>query len=512
MADNNTYDTIIIGAGIGGLTTGCLLAKNGHKIMILEKHLQVGGFVTTYKRKKYPMDVVHVISGLQKGAAIDRVFSYINLYDKLRFNEVEKVFIYRFPDCSVDCYTDIGRYKEELKKIFPDQKNSIDKIFAEMTVVWEQIQNSYYGPSISQLSLYPLRFPKLVKYQHRSFESFLNQFTEDYKLKKIISAGWGYNGLNMSRISAIYMIGMLMSYHIGGAWYPRGGYQNLSNTLADIVKEHGGEIKTKTEVGRIIIEGHKAIGVRTVSGDEYYARNIVSNADTKKTFLELMDESSVPRKLRKKVANYKQSVSGFVVHVVVDMKIPKELSCGCIMYFPSYDTDEHQFGLWEQGKMELDSNSMGLGISVSTLKDENLVLDGKHILDLIYMPAPYDYFKKQNKEKYAKLKDDISDRMIEAAEHVVPGLANHILVKDISTPLTYGRYTGATEGGWYDIDCSPKQANLGRIRNKTPINGLYLTGAKTFPGSGMFGATQAGLFTADSILNGKLTRGKYLLI
>jgi len=112
MANNNTYDTIIIGAGIGGLTAGCLLAKSGHKILTLEKHFQVGGFVTTYKRKKYPMDVVHVIGGLQKGAAIDRLFSYINLYDKLKFNEVEKVFIYRFPDCSVDCYTDVWRYKD----------------------------------------------------------------------------------------------------------------------------------------------------------------------------------------------------------------------------------------------------------------------------------------------------------------------------------------------------------------------------------------------------------------
>ena len=99
-----------------------------------------------------------------------------------------------------------------------------------------------------------------------------------------------------------------------------------------------------------------------------------------------------------------------------------------------------------------------------------------------------------------KLKEDISERMIKAAENLIPDLGKHVLVKDVSTPLTYERYTGATEGGWYDIDCSPEQAILGRVRNKTPVDGLYLTGAKTFPGSGMFGAIQAGLFTADSIL------------
>ena len=161
--------------------------------------------------------------------------------------------------------------------------------------------------------------------------------------------------------------------------------------------------------------------------------------------------------------------------------------------------------------MELDANTMGLGMAVSTLKDKEMVPDGKHVLDLIYMPAPYEYFKKDTKKEYIKLKEDISKRMIEAAENLIPDLGKHIIVKDVSTPLTYERYTGATEGGWYDIDCSPKQAIMGRIRNKTPIRGLYLTGAKTFPGSGMFGSIQAGLFTADSILRGRLTRGKGIL-
>ena len=126
--------------------------------------------------------------------------------------------------------------------------------------------------------------------------------------------------------------------------------------------------------------------------------------------------------------------------------------------------------------------------------------------------APFAYFKRASKDEYLRLKEEISRKMVKAAEKVIPELADHIVVRDISTPLTYERYTGATEGGWYDIDCSPRQANLGRIRNKTPINGLYLTGAKTYPGSGMFGSIQAGLFTADSILNGRLTRGRNLLV
>ena len=79
MVDKNTYDTIIIGAGVGGLTTGNFLAKNGQKVLILERHFQVGGYVTTYKRKEYPMDVPHVIGGLNNDAPLDRIFKYLIL-------------------------------------------------------------------------------------------------------------------------------------------------------------------------------------------------------------------------------------------------------------------------------------------------------------------------------------------------------------------------------------------------------------------------------------------------
>ncbi|MBA7553419.1 4,4'-diaponeurosporene oxygenase [subsurface metagenome] len=326
-----------------------------------------------------------------------------------------------------------------------------------------------------------------------------------------MSAGWGYNGLNMSRISALYMVSMLMSYHTGGAWYPKDGYQNLSNAFAANFKEKGGIIKTGTEVEKIIFKDKRAIGVKTKKREEFLAENIVSDSDTKNTFLNLIEKDFVPNKLYQKIKDYKQSVSGVVVHLVVDMEIPEDLCCGCIMYFPNFEADEHQFNLLEKGEMELNPNDMGLGMAVSTLKDKEMVSDGKHVLDLIYMPAPYEYFRREKKEDYVKLKEEISQKMIKAAENIIPNLSKHIFVKDVSTPLTYERYTGTTKGGWYDIDCSPEQALLRRIRNKTPMDGLYLTGAKTFFGSGMFGAINAGLFTADTILKGRLTKGRILL-
>ena len=130
------------------------------------------------------------------------------------------------------------------------------------------------------------------------------------------------------------------------------------------------------------------------------------------------------------------------------------------------------------------------------------------------MPAPYNYrnnWMKDNRENYEEFKRKVADNLILAAEKLIPGLSRHIVVKDISTPVTYERYTSATEGGWYDGACTPEQALLKRMPAITPIKNLFLTGSKSFPGPGMFGAIQSGLFTADSILNKQLSKGKYLL-
>jgi len=509
MSTHNQYDTIIIGAGIGGLTAGNFLAKSGHKVLILEKHFKIGGYVSSYRHKGYLFDVPHVIGGLKEGAPLDRIFRYLNLYGKVQFNSIEKIFLYKLAGYSISCYVDIEKFKNELKKNFPKETKNINRITEEMALIWKEIISTYYDPSWFRMLFFPAIFPRLVKYQNWTFERFLSQFTNDYKLKKVMGAGWGYLGLNITRVSALYMVGMLMSYHTGGAWYPKGGFQSLSDAFAVNFNRYGGIIKTGVEVDKIIFQNKKAVGVRTKKREEFFADQIISNADTKKTFLNLCEKKDLPKKLSRRVKDYVQSVSGVVVHLVVDMYLSEELSCGGIMYFPNFDTDEHQFSLYDQGKM--DQKSFGFGMSIATLKDSDLVPSGKHVLDLVYMPAPYEYFKKTTRDEYAILKEHISEKMIQVAQNVIPDLGKHILFKEISTPLTYERYTGATEGGWYDIDCSPKQALLGRIRNKTPMKGLYLTGAKTFPGEGMFGAMHAGLFTADSILRGQLTRGGCLL-
>jgi all-trans-retinol 13,14-reductase len=507
-------DVIIVGSGIGGLTCGALLAKNGLNATIIEQHFKPGGYVTSYRREGFLFDVVHVIGGLREGAPLERIFTYLGLEEKIKFVEVEKTFKFVYPDVTIDCYTDMDKYEQELISHFPAEKDGIHQYLATSRRIWHEILNSDYRPNLLRLLSYPARFPNLVKFRNKTHQQFLDTFFRNGRLKEMLGSGWGYLGLNNPRISALYCIGMYMSYHTGGAWYPVGGYQSMSDAFAHCFRENGGTLRVKTKVKRILVEDNRAVGVELDNGEQLRAGRVISNADTKRTFLDLVGEEHLERSFLARVRRLQQSVSGFVVHLGVQMELPEELHCGCVMCFPDYGIAEDQFRAAARNEMVTAPGRFGFGLSVATLKDPGLAPAGCHALDIIYMPAPYGYannWMKMDRTKYDELKEKIADALIMAAEKLIPGLSRHIVVRDISTPLTYERYTSATEGGWYDSSCTPEQSLLNRMTAKTPIENLYLSGAKAFPGPGMFGAIQSGLFTADIILNRKLTKGKYVL-
>ena len=140
------YDAVIIGAGIGGLACGNILAKNGLKILILEKNRVPGGAVTTFYRDNYPVDISHCLCAVKKGGLVRKILDYLDIYKSLDFLELEKTFVYILDRKKepIYCYSDLGKYKVELKKYFPDESDKIDKLFDKMEHIWVNRKQAYY--------------------------------------------------------------------------------------------------------------------------------------------------------------------------------------------------------------------------------------------------------------------------------------------------------------------------------------------------------------------------------
>ncbi len=502
------YDAVIIGAGIGGLTCANLLAKNGLKVLMIEQHFKPGGYCTSYKRDGVSFDVPLIIGNMRKGDPIAGLFSYIGVDKKIKFLEIERLAKIVGPDTTIEWYADSYKLEHEFISKFFHEKKAIQKFFRVLRKLWDEMQEAHYKPNFFQMLAYPFKFPNLVKYNNKTLKEMLDGFFKDEKLKEFLSREAITIGLAPNTVSALYYIGYITSYAFGGIWYPDGGFQKMSDAFADCFKEYGGDIKLKTKVKKILIESNVAKGVELDNGEKIYAEYVISNADTKRTFLDLIDSNHLDKKFIDKVKNLEQSISGVVVKLAVNMEIPDLASCGWLFHFPEYRSIEKMLELNKKDEMDLDSYSFSIDTSALIANERY------NVISLVLLPAPYNYKNKwlsHDRKEYEKLKEEVADNLIKKAEKFIPGLSENIVVKDISTPLTYERYTSATDGGWYDIAVTAKQSLGCRLGPDTSIKGFYLTGAKTVLGPGVTGAIPAGLYTADMILKGKLTGGRSCL-
>ncbi len=504
----NQYDVVVIGAGIGGLTCGASLAKEGLKTLVVEQHAVPGGYVTSYKRKGFTFDVPDISAACRKEGPIGKIFSELGLWDKIEFIESEPYLKYIFPEHNIRVYTNIEKYKEELIRACPAEKENVNRYYETLAKLWRDMCISPSNPSKVQLLSFPLKYPTLFKYRNKVFKDLLDSHFDDQKLKAILPAHWAYLGLPPSRISALSMVMMLMGYHMGGAWHPKGGYQKLADAFVNSLGKHNGTLLLKALVTKILIQNGRAVGIELKNGTKIKAKYVISNADSKLTFLKLVGEENLKKKFVEKIKSLEMSVSGFVVHLGVDMDLSKlDLNYAAVVYYPSYDIEE-PFKAYENNEIP-DIDRMHFGISVTSLHDSSLAPEGKHALLITLPVVPYHYKNdwmtesgKKRGEDYRKLKEELADKLIEAAEKIVPDLSKHLVVKDIATPMTYERYTLSSDGAWYDVAITPEQSGLNRVPIKTPIERLYLTGSSTI-GAGTTACIISGINTANFILGRK---------
>jgi all-trans-retinol 13,14-reductase len=510
------YDVIIIGAGIGGLAAGIILVKNGMKVLILEKNVATGGAVSTYYRNGYPIDISHALCALNENACLRSMLEYLDVYGELECVKLDKTFIYmsQLQDKPIFCYSDFERYAEEICSRFPEEATNVKQLFKEVQDIWSnEVLRSYHNPPMLLLLFYPFLFPRLVKYRNYSFEQFLDKFIKSSQLKEVLSVGWPYLGVEKERLSALYMICLLGSYQQDGTYFIKGGFGKLIDGLTLKFKELGGELLLNTEVKKILLNDRKsAYAVKDGEGSVYRAKKIVSNADSKRTFLELLDANCLPRKFLDKIHKSVMTRSAVLVHVFAEAEVGKEfLSSGSITLPCHVDLEKRL-------RMALKSNVQPyekpvLFLSIHPLEDfitgspEN-----SFVFNVCWYPANYhlwsEFVKSYGKVEYESIKKEISEVIVgELKRHWT---MHEVEASQVLTPISLEKWLGATDGAIYDLAVIPEQSLLNRLRNRTPVTNLYLVGTKTF-GSGIPGGLFSAFALGDTILNGKLTRGRVTL-
>lgn len=505
----NTYDTIIVGSGVGGLSAAICLAREGQKVLVLEQHDVPGGWCHSFYLNGYRFTPgVHYVGLLDKGQSTSELYEGLGIANDIAFYKMN-------PKGFEHCWVEDQRFDypdnfEDLKTAliarFPHEKKGIIKYLTLVKNIGRQLQLIPKVRGFWQQITIPFKTKHMGKYSPFSLKRVINWHVKDPLLQSFLNIQFGDHGLAPGKASFIMHAAIMCHYESGG-FYPMGGGGAIVKAMTNKIKKHNGKVQTSTAVKRILIEvgkKKKAVGVELDSGEQIFAKRVISNADPGITYFDLIGKEHLSNKILKKLNKTKYSCTSLMLFLTVDMDVKKAgLDSGNIWLLSDKDFD----AIYEDSQDEdilKNDEFPGMFISCTTLKDP-ISFDGRyHTLEAITY-INYDAFKafenenEQRSEAYLKFKEQIIEKFLRSLEKVVPGITASIVHKELGTPITNEYYINSTDGNVYGTEKSLKHIGPFAYKMKTEIENFYLCGASTVS-HGVAGASYSGVQTAAAIL------------
>jgi len=498
-APGGSWDAVIIGAGLGGLSCAAAFARQGFKPLVLEQHTIPGGYATTFKRPGgFVFDASLHSTGVGERDGVPNLIDGFPEITDIEFVPHKVLYRAIFPDHDIRVpHKNADGYIKLLIDAFPDEKAGIESLFQTMRGLVSDLGRYQTAGGQVDMANFPKEFPYLVKCFNSTWGAVLDSQIKDPKLKGVISALWGYFGLPPSKLASLYYILPVIGYLQGGGYYPIGGSQKISDALRRFIEERGGKVLLKTRVESILVKDHGAYGVKAADGAEYLGRVVVSNANAYDTVHKMMDEAEYLKAYLARMDTFSVSLSSFQVFLGLKRDLIGEVGIkeSEIFYETGYDAEE---GYRQALNAEVEKGGYGLTLYDNLYKGHSP--EGKNTLSIITLQGyePWrkyeaDYFAGK-KDAYRAEKERMADVLIKKIEEtLLPGLSKAIEVREVATPLTNLRYTSNTRGAIYGWDQTLDNSEPRRLPHKTPIKSLYLAGAWTRPGHGYGAVIPSGL-------------------
>lgn len=498
------YDAIIIGGGLGGLTAGAKLSKEGKRVLLIEQHIVPGGCATTFNRKDFVMEVgLHEMDGLDKHDRKTKIFKDLGVFDNVELIRVPE--FYRFNNQRVDIVIPDNTKKaiEILTEEFPKEEQGIKKFFRKIQGTRKEIFRlpRENWKVILLMPIFPLLFPNIFLNQKRTLGDLLDKLIKNEDLKLVLEANIGYYHDDPYTMSLLYFSVAQAGYYSGG-YYIKGGSQKLSDYLAKIIKDNGGRVLLGNLVTKILTENNKAIGVeykkslrRDKKLQKVFAKTIIANAAIPNVANELL-APNISRELKTKIKDLEESCSLLTIYFGFSKPV-KELGNRNYSTFIIPEDIKKQSD-WIKNYHNSFENRGFVFVDYSQI-DSGLSSEDKCVGEI----CTVDYLSNWDnlsKEQYKDKKEKVAQIFIEKLNEVIPGIKNEIEYYEVGTPKTIKRYTLNPNGAVYGFAQIPKQAGMNRITNKSPINNLYFSSAWTMPGGGFTGAILGGYFCALDVL------------
>jgi phytoene desaturase len=468
----------IVGAGPGGLTAGMLLAKRGYKVSIFEKESVVGGRNAAITMNGYTFDIGPTF--LMMTFILREMFSEAgrSLDDYCKVVPLDPMYKLSFGDFSIFPTTDRERMKKQVAELFPGNEKGVDLFHRREKIRYDKMypclkkDYSTIGEMVSPPLLKALPHLSLGK----SLMGVLGDYFTEERLRICFTFQAKYIGMSPWECPAAFAI-MPYIEHAMGIDHVMGGLSRISEAMAKVIAELGGEIHLGTPVGQICVTGGSATGIRLASGETVDADAVVVNADFGHAMQTLFEDGVIRKWAPHKLRDKKYSCSTFMLYLGVD-KI--------------YDEPHHQIIFakdYRENVLDIVSRStvsedMSVYVRNASALDPNLAPPGHSAL-YVLVPTPNMRSDFSWDERAAKTyRDKVIKRIMDRTS--MKDLDKHITCEKMITPAQWRDERSLFLGATFNLGHTLTQMLYLRPRNKfEEVGRCYLVGGGTHPGSGL---------------------------
>jgi all-trans-retinol 13,14-reductase len=499
------FDVIVVGSGMGGMTTAAALSRMGRKVLLLEQAQTIGGLTHAFSRDGFTWDVgLHYCGTFGPDQLAGRILNWLS-DGTIEFRSVGTVYdILHFPDgFEIPVARPAAAYKMELKEQFPDSAAEIDAYFEALLSAEETMRSLAAERAMPESIRNAHRWWNKKRFQRwcgRTTSEVIADLVTDPKLAAVLSAQWGtYGGKPTEASFGVHAL--VIGHYLEGAYYPVGGAAAIAKGLVPVIEAAGGSARAGTAVAEILVEDGKAQGVRTSSGDEFRAPIIVSAVGAGETVNRLLPSEIRQQDWAREISTFEPSICHFQIFLGLEGDIA---SLGANRanhwYYDSWDTND---AIWSTA--EDDAVPM-MFVSFPTLKDpaHDPSPANRHTAELLVWAdwSSVAKYAAQGTEalasQWADFKQRIESRLMECFAAKFPALAPLVVYRELGTPLATASFTGHEKGAFYGVETTPRRILSDALSARTPVPGLFLTGQDVMT-PGIAGALAGGMLGAAAI-------------
>lgn len=487
----------VIGSGFGGLSLAIRLQAQGFRTVIFEKRDLPGGRAYVYKDKGFTFDAGPTV--ITAPDCLEELFTLASpqtgkkMSDYVELMPVLPFYRLMWEDGTHFDYSgDLDETLRQIRERNPRDAEGYQRFLKYSQAVFDEGYTKLaHVPFLDWWSMIRVS-PELIRLEaFRSVYSVVSKYIEDPKLREAFSFHSLLVGGNPFKTSSIYTLIHYLERN-WGVHFPRGGTGALVQGLVRLFTDIGGVIRLNSEVDEIIVEGGRATGVRTRSGEICRFDVVASNGDVMHTYRHLLRNAPLARPMERRLDKMSYSMSLFLIYFGTKKKY-EHIAHHSVLFGPRYKglLDD----IFKHGNL---ADDFSLYLHAPTRSDPALAPEG---CDAFYVLSPVPHLGNSEINWQTEAPRYVDRILSYLEERHMPGLRENIVTQRLFTPEDFRTELNAHQGSAFSIEPLLTQSAFFRAHNRDDrIAGLYLAGAGTHPGAGLPGVINSAKATAGVIL------------